>query len=370
MKTNQLVPMIFALTALLCVDVLAQNVTLPRTASPAAEVNQTIGISKVTINYSRPSVNGREIWGKLVHNGFKNLGFGTAKASPWRAGANENTTITFSNDANIEGKSIAAGTYGLFMAVGENDDATVVFSKDNASWGSYFYDESNDALRVAIKTEAVPMTERLTYDFENIDATSATIILDWEKRRFPVKVNFDVPEIVYSNLKTELKSSPGFSHQSWNAAANYLVQNNVHLDDALAWSESAISAPFIGQENFVNLQLKSRVLATQGKTAEAEAVMAKALSHPTASANDYYSYGRYLIGADSDKKALEVFQKLNEKWPENWLAPHGLARGYAALGDYKKALKYEQTALQKAPENSKPTLEGYVQKLQAGEDFN
>ncbi|MDN5211000.1 DUF2911 domain-containing protein [Fulvivirgaceae bacterium BMA12] len=370
MKTTNLFTL-FALSAIfLFTEVAAQTVTLPRAASPAAKVSQTIGISKITIKYSRPSVNEREIWGKLVHTGFKNLGFGTAKESPWRAGANENTTITFSHDATIEGKPIAAGTYGLFLAVGENQDATLILSKDHKAWGSYFYDPSNDALRADIKTEEIPMTERLTYDFIDIDDHTATVILDWEKRRFPFKVAFEVPEIVYASLQDELKGSTGFTDLAWNAAANYLLQHKIHLDDALVWSESAISAPFIGQENFNNLQLKSQILAAQGKTAEAEKVMTKALAHPTANANNYYNYGRVLIGTEQDQKALEVFQKLNKKWPDHWLAPHGLARGYAALGDFKKALKFERVALQKAPDGSKQFLEDYVKKLEAGEDFN
>ncbi len=370
MKSILLKTLLFSLTLMTVQVAMSQNVTLPRTPSPAAEVSQTIGISKITINYSRPAVNGREIWGKLVHQGFQNLGFGTSKAAPWRAGANENTVITITHDAMIEGKKLAAGSYGFFVAVGEGDNATIIFSKDTGSWGSYFYDEAQDALRADIKSTETAMTERLTYGFENIDGKGGTIVLDWEKRRFPIKIEFDVPEIVYNNLKTELKSAVGFSDASWNAAASYLVQNNIHMDEALTWSENAISTPFIGVENFQNLRLKAQILAKSGETTEANAIMAKALDHPTASVNDYYNYGRFLIGSDKDKEAFAIFQKLNKKWPKNWLAPHGLARGYAALGDYKKALKFEKLALTQAPANSKPTLEGYVKKLEAGKDFN
>ncbi len=370
MKSILLKTLLFGIALVTVKISTAQNVTLPRNPSPAAEVSQTIGISKVTVNYSRPTVNGREIWGKLVHNGFQNLGFGTSKAAPWRAGANENTLITLSHDATIEGKKLQAGTYGFFIAVGEKNEATIIFSKETNAWGSYFYDESQDALRANIKTSEIAMTERLTFGFEDVVANGATLVLDWEKRRFPIKLAFDVPEIVYNNLKAELKSSVGFSDASWNAAASYLVQNNIHLDEALTWSESAISAPFIGVENFRNLQLKAQILAKHGENVKADEVMAKALSHPTASVNDYYNYGRFLIGADKDKEAMTIFQKLNKKWPKNWLAPHGLARGYAALGDYKKALKFEKLALAQAPVNSKPTLEGYVKTLQAGKDFN
>ena len=101
----------------------SQGVTTPRAPSPAASVSQTIGISKITIDYSRPAVKDREVYGSnLVHYGYKNLGFGTSEAAPWRAGANENTTITFSDEATVEGQTIPAGTYGLFMAL--NQDGT------------------------------------------------------------------------------------------------------------------------------------------------------------------------------------------------------------------------------------------------------
>ena len=114
---------------------LGQGVTLPQ-VSPAAEVMQQVGISNITINYSRPNVvspqgedRSGKVWGTLVPYGFNNLGFGTAKASPWRAGANENTTIEFSHDVKIEGKDLQAGKYGLHMAIAEDGTVTIIFSK-------------------------------------------------------------------------------------------------------------------------------------------------------------------------------------------------------------------------------------------------
>ena len=109
--------------------------------SQRAQVTQRVGTTDITIDYGRPKVNGREIWGKLVPYGFNNLGFGTSTAAPWRSGANVNTTIEFTHDVKIEGKDIKAGKYGFHTAVEENGDVTVIFSKDNGAWGSYFYKE-------------------------------------------------------------------------------------------------------------------------------------------------------------------------------------------------------------------------------------
>ncbi|MDN5204744.1 DUF2911 domain-containing protein [Fulvivirgaceae bacterium BMA10] len=360
----------FVLLTALCVtasDMMAQTITTPRNASPAGKVSQTVGISKVTIKYSRPSVRGREIWGKLVPYGMNNLGFGTATASPWRAGANENTTITFSHDAKIEGKDIAAGTYGLHIDVKEGgNEATLILSNNSSSWGSYFYDEKEDALRVGIKTEEIPMTETLTYNFVNMTPTSATAALDWEKKRFPFKVEFDVHDIVLANASDELRSVTGFGWQGPLSAAQYCLQNDVHLDKAMAWADQSIAT----QANFQNRSVKAQILAKQGKVEEGKTLMKKALDDPSANANNYYAYGRQLIGLDMDEEAMEVFEKLNKKWPDHWLAPHGLARGYSALGDYKKALKHERIALEKAPQGSKQFLQGYVETLEAGKDFN
>ena len=135
----------------------AQNLTIvPDGGNKKATVTERIGITDVTIHYDRPAVKGREgkIWGKLVHYGYKDLGFGTSKAAPWRAGANENTTFTFSTEVMIEGKPLKAGTYGFFVAMGETD-ATIIFSNNSTSWGSFFYNENEDALRATVKTVAL-----------------------------------------------------------------------------------------------------------------------------------------------------------------------------------------------------------------------
>ncbi len=357
-------------------QLMAQGVTLPR-SSGAAEVSQTIGITSVSVNYSRPNVispQGQDrtgqIWGGQVPYGYNNLGFGTATEAPWRAGANENTVIKFSDDVKIEGKDLPAGTYGLHYAVFEDGKATVIFSKSHNAWGSYFYDKADDVLRVDVQTSEIPQTNVLTYHFPEATTSSAMLALDWEKKRIPFKIEVNTPELVYENMKRELQSSPGFQLISWTSAANYLVQNNIHLDDALAWANSAVEGHFFSQKNFQTLSTKASVLNAMGKTEESTTVMEEALEDPGATINNYYSYGRQLIAADKDEKAMEIFKKANKKWPDHWLAPHGLARGYSALGDYTKALKYEKTAYGKAPDGSKQFLEGYLKSLEEGKDFN
>src|SRR5579863_6441581 len=151
-----------------------QPITTPREPSPAAIVSQTIGISRVTINYSRPAVKGRVIWGQVVPYGWNKDGFGAGNAAPWRAGANENTVITLSHDATIEGQQVPAGEYGLFFVVNADNSGEIVLSKDHRSWGAFWYDPQKDEMRAKITLRDMPSsTERLTYSFDNLTKNSA-----------------------------------------------------------------------------------------------------------------------------------------------------------------------------------------------------
>ncbi len=358
-------------------NVLAQDIVFTPRTSGEASVSQQIGITEVKVNYSRPHVvspQGQDrtgnIWGTTVPYGFTNLGFGTSTEAPWRAGANENTVITFSTDVSVEGKPLPAGSYGLHFAVFEDGKATAIFSNDTDAWGSYFYDKANDALRVDIQTTEVPQTDLLTYSFTEAKVNEATLALDWDKKRFPLKISADTPELVYQNFQDKLKGDDGFNIQSWLAAANYLAQNKIHLDEALNYANAAVEGQFFSQKNFNTLSTKAGVLVAMDKKEEATIVMDEALAASGVTINNYYGYGRQLIAQDMDAKAMEVFKTANKKWSDHWLAPHGLARGYSANGDFKNALKYEKIAHERAPEGSKPFLEGYLKTLEEGKDFN
>ncbi|HRH59397.1 MAG TPA: DUF2911 domain-containing protein, partial [Chitinophagaceae bacterium] len=237
--------------------IFAQGViTTPRVPSPAATVSQTIGISTVSVAYSRPSVKGREIWGALVPYGWNVQPFGLANSAPWRAGANENTVITFSHAAKVEGRDVPAGSYGLFFVINKDNTGEVVLSKDYQSWGSFFYDAKNDEMRANIQVRNIPNTELLTYEFINTTKNSAELTLNWETKQFPVKIEFDVDGIVLANAAQQLKNTVGFTWQGFNSAANYCLQNKVNLEQGLKWSDQAIGA----SKNFQTLSTKSNIL--------------------------------------------------------------------------------------------------------------
>src|SRR6476659_9975035 len=216
------------LTALMlafaCTIITSAQITSPRVPSPAATVTQTIGISNVTVKYSRPSVKGREIWGALVPYGWNVQAFGLGNSAPWRAGANENTVITFSHDAKVEGQPVPAGAYGLSFVINKDNTGEVILSKDTKSWGSFFYDPKQDQLRAKIQLRDIPQTELLTYDFINNTKTSSELVLDWEKKQLPVKIEFDVDNIVMANAREELKGPIGFNWLGPASAANYTLQ--------------------------------------------------------------------------------------------------------------------------------------------------
>jgi hypothetical protein len=350
----------------------AQSLTTPPSGdNKKATVSEQICITDVTIHYHRPGVKGREgkIWGQLVPYGFTDLGFGPRKPAPWRAGANENTTITFTDEVKVEGKDLPAGTYGLHMAL-EAESCTVIFSKNSTSWGSYFYDEAEDALRVTVKPVKTEQSrEWLKYDFIDQTPNSAVVALEWEKLRIPFKVEVDVHKTVLASMRRELRSEPGFEWEGWNTAANYCLNNNVNLEEALTWSEQSISAPYIGQANFFTLSTKAQLLEKIGRQAEADAAMKLALEK--GDLMQLHGYGRQLLARKKNQEALEVFM-LNAKrnggaWPVNV----GLARGYAAVGDSKKALKYAKIALNQAPDpTNKSSLETMIKNLGEGKGVN
>ena len=347
-----------------------QFVSLPE-PSPKATVSQTVGITDVTVVYHRPSVQKREIWGKLVPYGFNNLGFGTSKAAPWRAGANETTTISFEDDVTVAGSPLKAGKYGLFMAIAPDGTATWIFSRDTETWGSFFYDEARDALRVTTKWEDAPFQEQLLYGFSDVTDDSAVLSLSWEKKRFALPIRVDTKQVVLARLKTEMRGSKGFHYQDWVAASGYLLKNDLELPLALEWAEFAVSDPNIGERNFTTLSNKADVLEKLGRGADAAAVMDEAVKYGTPI--EIHQYGRKLLGAHNKEKAMEVF-KLNARLhPDAWPVNYGLARGYSAMGDYKAALEALLKAQTQIPEgdtlNAAP-IKANIEKLRNGQDIN
>lgn len=351
------------------------NSQIPLTVAPSggnkkAVVSERIGLTDVTIHYDRPGVKGREgkIWGQLVHPGYIDQGFGSSKAAPWRAGANENTTIEFTTDVKVEGKPLPAGKYGFFVAYSP-DQSTLIFSKNNSSWGSYYYDEKEDALRVTVKNQPLDRSvEWLKYEFLNQTENSATISLQWEKLSIPFKIEVDYVKDQLESFRKELRTEKGFIWQSWNQAAQWSLQRNVNLEQALQWADSATSPGFGGDKSFIAWSTKAQILEKLGKGEQAATVMKNALAF--AGMNEVHQYGRQLITMKKHGDAMNIFKSNYEKYPGQFTTLMGMARGYSAIGDFTNALKYANMALPLAPPQQKAGVEGMIQKLKTNADIN
>jgi len=349
----------------------AQLTSLPSGGNKRASVSEGIGITNVSITYSRPAVKKRDghIWGELVPVGYVDQGFGPSKQAPWRAGANENTIIEFSTDVKIEGQPLAAGKYGFFIAYDPNE-CTLIFSKNSTSWGSFFYKPSEDVLRVKVKpVPADKSVEWLKYEFTDQTPSSAVVALEWEKLVIPFKIDVDVVGTQLASFRKELQSEKGFNWEPWDQAAQYCVQNKTNLDEALLWTDTATSVNFGGDKSFTAWSTKATVLDGLGKTQEAADVMKKA--YPYGNMNELYFYGRNLTRQKKGQQALEVFKIDYDKYPDQFLTNAGMARGYSAVGDYKKALTYALKAQAQAPDPAnKNIVNTMVQKLKDGKDIN
>jgi tetratricopeptide (TPR) repeat protein len=370
-----------ALFALVALPAFSQAITTPPSGNnQKSSVTQYLGLVRVTIDYSSPRVhfpvsNDRrgKVWGKLVPFGLaKNSGYGTCTDCPWRAGANENTVFTVSHDVKVEGQPLPAGSYGLFLIPEENADWTLIFSKDNANWGHFFYDASHDALRVKVKPEKSEYQEWLTYDFPVRELDKAKVALRWEDLSIPFTVSVDnIHQLYFDQMRAELRNAPGFDWRSYTDAAKYALQQKLDPKAALDVAKIGVAAPFPGAINFTTLSTLADAQAANGMTAEAKATREKAVNDPSASVIDLHGYGRSLLAQGDKEGALAVWELNAKKHPKEWPVNVGLARGYSAVGRYQDALKYAKLALAQAPDPAnKAALEAGVARLESGKDMN
>ena len=313
----------------------------------------------MTVDYSRPSVQERQIWGALVPYGWNVQPFGTDNKAPWRAGANENTVIKFSHAATVEGQPVPAGSYGLFFVINSDNTGEVILSKDYRSWGNFFYDPQKDLIRAKIQLRDIQPTERLTYDFVNVTSNSAELVLNWEKKEFPVKIEFAVDDIVMANAAQELNGAIGFTWQGYTSAAVYALQNKVNYDQALKWIDKAIA---INQKNFTILSTKSGLLQAMGKNDEADKMMDDALA--VATELEINQYGYQLLAIKQQEKAVRMFLINTQRHPKSANAWDSLGEGYALSGDSKDAVaSFKKSLSLNPPDNVRANSEKYLKQL-------
>lgn len=256
-----------ALALVVTTSALAQ-VKTPRT-SPSATLMQTVGLTDITIKYSRPGVKGRAIWGALV-----------PYDKVWRTGANEATTITFSDDVTVEGQKLAKGMYSLHTIPGK-DQWTVIFNSVADQWGSYSYDAAKDVVRANVKAEAAPHLEWMGFEIPEMTTDTAKIVLRWEKIAVPFTVNTDSTNRTMTSFANAMKPD-------WRTpfgAANFAFENKGVATDQQIWDWLEKSLAI--NQNISNLWLKARYLERAGKKAEAIKAGEQAIAAATPQQADF-----------------------------------------------------------------------------------
>jgi hypothetical protein len=354
MKTTTLTPFV------LCVAILgvgrivsAQGLNLPD-VSQAAEAKQRIALTDITVKYHRPLVNGRKIWGGLVPYG-----------QVWRAGANENTTIEFSDPVSVEGQPLAKGTYGLHM-IPNPDSWTVIFSKTNTGWGSYSYKQDEDALRVNVKPKPLAeQEEALDFEFEDLKPDSTAVTLRWEKLAVSFTVSIKDSDQTLQNIRAQLKGQAQFTWQGPDQAAQFCLTKKINLDEALRWADASIQ----NEERFDNLSTKADILKALNRPDEAKTVWSHALE--IAKAPQLYTYGRQLQNQKKGAEAMEIFKEVAKRFPNGVFGYLAQARIKSAAGDFAGALNDAKQAQDAAPSDAqKQAIKGLIDRLEAKQDIN
>lgn len=344
------------------------QVTLPPNGdNQKSSITQHLGLVTVTVDYSSPDVDGREgkVWGQLVPYGptdFVATGFGTATAAPWRAGANENTTITFSQEVLVQGQKLAAGTYGLHVMTQKEGPWEVIFSQNSTSWGSYFYDPAEDVLRVKASPIEAPFQEYLTYEFTERKQDTATLTLKWENLALPVEITVEDGVGLYvAQIRNEMRNSAGFSPSDMRAAAAFCLQHQRNLEEALQWIEMALNHPFFGERNFAGMQLKTQLLYALAQEDAAKKTLAETVKMP-AEEMPLFQFGIDFVQTGKLEAAKTVFAASKDQYPESWTTYSGWGLVHNAEGDKKEALKQFEKAKAVAP----PFAMGFIESQIAG----
>jgi hypothetical protein len=373
---HKLRPLPFLAALLTAFPLFAELALPPSGDNQRAVVSQQVGPVTVRVDYSSPRVtrNGEDrrgkIWGQLVPYGLSDLGFNDCKSCPWRAGANENTVFTTSHAVKVQGQQLPAGRYGLHMIPGK-EEFTVIFSKNASSWGSFWYDQKEDVLRVTTKPVKGEFHEWLTYEFTEREPARAVVALEWDELRIPLEITVsEAPALFVETMREQLRSDTGFIPANWERAADYNLKNKVNLPEALAWAEKA-AGPNVGEINFRTLMLLSRAQSANGQAEAANKSFQKALDFPGAQPIDLHLAGRGLLADGKKKEALEVFQQNAKRFPDQWPVHVGLMRGYAANGDLKTALTEAKMAEKQAPdEANRKNLKAMIKKLEDGKSID
>jgi tetratricopeptide (TPR) repeat protein len=295
-------------------------------------VSQTIGLTRVSVSYHRPAVNGRKVWGALV-----------PFDAVWRGGANENTVLTVTSPFTIGGASLPAGRYGLhFLPTATS--WTLILSRQANNWGSFSYHPSDDAARVPATATSTDFLEHLQYSMEDPSDTSATLTMRWERLAVSVPITVATRQVVLDSVTQQLHGIPQFFPQGWLEAAQWAAANGF-ADQAARWADSSL----LRGPTFGALQLKAGVLERQGDAGGAKAARDRALAIATEA--DINLLGYQLLGQGKTDEAIALFRQNTRDHPNSWNTYDSLGEALAGKGDVKEARANYEKALSMAPDD-------------------
>jgi hypothetical protein len=325
--------------------------TLPD-VSQQARVAQRIGLTDITVVYHRPLVAGRRIFGGVVPYG-----------EVWRAGANANTTVEVTDPVTVEGHALARGIYGLHMIPGERS-WIVIFSRNHTSWGSFSYDSTEDALRVTVVPRSIAPREVLTYAFDDPTPRSVVLTMQWDRTAVPLHIDIDTPHLVAQSLRDQLRGRAGAEWPAWEEVANFLLQNSLDAGEALRDADQSIAI----EDRFENEITRARALTALGRTADASAAQARALS--LGNQRQVYEFGRSLQRLGQQGAALQVYRDDARKHPGTWISHQEAARIAVGAGDYDAAAREIALALGSAPAGERATIADLQRQIAERVDIN
>jgi tetratricopeptide (TPR) repeat protein len=362
---------LFLLLSLSSSYAFSQAIRIPQFKNFDCSVGRKVATTQINVSYSAPQVKGRtgRIWGTdVAWFGTIVLGYGSDVASPWRAGADEATVVSFSTDVNVNGQPLKAGKYALFMEL-QADETMLIFNSNTREWGSYFYDKNRDVLRVKTKQiKNAPFAEVLEYRFDSQTDSTVSLSLNWENWSIPMTISVNATDNVFAYIQDEMSSELGFDRPSLKQAARWCLSNNKGLEKAVGWLDRAGNPSFGGLEDFELLDLKSDLLTKLGKTEDAKAARTKSIS--VATAYELHIYARRLGQQGRKAEAIELFEQNFKKHNGVWPTKVGMMRASSLKGELPKALEFAKKALTEAPDEiNRRALEAAIKTLSDGKSL-
>lgn len=321
------------------------SLSIPK-VSPRVESTYSIGATRVKIAFGSPSVQGRDVWNNqhvIPQQG---------KPYPWRAGANENTVISFDTDVFIEDIPLPAGSYG-FHVIPNGHLHTLLFAELDNLWGSYYLNIEKDVvLKVVVEDSTCAFSEQMNFELVNTTESRAIVALKWADRVIPFEVSVDLNKTVLEKLRYELNGENTYRWRAWNDAAAWCVRRNTNLEEALIWVNRSIGGGyggFGGDQNMVNLGTKIKVLQALGEPKELDQTFELALSQPY-SIDDAHHFGGMLIEINEPNKAIDFYSESLKKYKNEWGIQYMISIAYYESGNTKKAKIYLNKCKDNAPD--------------------